>query len=323
MKIKYCTTNPQSSNSFYRCGGVLPKLRRLDETISAELAAQIDWDVLIDTDILFLQNPFDDNYFMAAAMAKELKVKLWLDYEDNILDVPVTHPFYKFFSGYAFKKMTWDLMAMADVVTVPTEALKKRFDKHCKNVIVVENAFNDYNYDLPAKMSENKIIQWRGSDTHWHNLDAVKEQLWEVAENNPDWVWNFMAPDEKDVLHVLKGIPNSQYTPAVRWIDYMRYIRRLSPGIQIHPLEDNEFNRCKAGVAWIEGTYSGAAFAMSPYLAEYAQTMLGLFDSLSEAIKVSAKERQDNFDFATGLIKNNLLLSEINKKRLKIAQELA
>src|SRR5271157_1600335 len=104
IKMQYGASRPESSVSWYRSTGVLPKIHKLNPNIQVELAGQISWTYLSDTDILYLESPADKNMLLASTIAKNYGIKLWIDYDDNLLNIPMSHPRYKTLTDFYTKE---------------------------------------------------------------------------------------------------------------------------------------------------------------------------------------------------------------------------
>ena len=321
MKIRYCTNKPDSAISWYRVAGVLQYLRHLDPTIEAQLTFELNWNVLADTDILFVSNPFERGQHDAVCMARDMNVKIWVDFDDDVLNVPVTHPNYKYFSDFNIKEVIWRTLEVADVVTVSTAAIKESFAEYNENIFVVENAFNNYVLGLPEISNDTEIICWRGGETHWDDLVTIFQEMKKLSQVRPEWTWNFIGREE-DTRHVTRFIPNSFHTGRIPHLMYYKCLRNIKPSIFIHPLEDNQFNRAKSNIAFIEATFAGACPVM-PDLPEFkpcidSYTTKQNFSHLMDVTMNNHDFRESSFQTNKKYIIENLMLSEINKKRIDV-----
>jgi hypothetical protein len=107
-------------------------------------------------------------------------------------------------------------------------------------------------------------------------------------------------------------------------VQYNQYIYDLSPSINIVPLVDSIFTRCKSNISFIEGTWAGAA-CLCPDIPEFQKDGVvnykENFGYLLEKLMKSQSFRQENYEKAYQYIQDNLLLSIINQKRIKIIGE--
>jgi hypothetical protein len=305
--------------------GVFPKLNHLDSHIDVELTDQIDWFLMSDADIVFMERPQTPNMRKGAHLVKDFGVKLWIDFDDNLFRLPDYNPNKSFFDSPTTKGCIVDCLKIADVVTVATESIKHEFEKYNKNIIVIPNAFNDYNYTLPKNPSLNKILQWRGSMTHRSDLLSCADEIFDVAARNEEWGWSFIG---NELWYMTEFIKNSKALAEMPSIQYWKYIKNVNPAIQLVPLVFNTFNEGKSNISWIEGIYSGAC-AIAPDMPEWRKPGIETYRTPTEfktkldALVNDEKLRRDNFDLSLEYINDNLLLSKVNRKRIEVIEQLA
>lgn len=325
MRIKMGIRYPFGACSYYRSMGVFSKLHRLNNNIDVKLIDKIDWHYISDADILYLERPQDGDFYNACKIAKDFNVKVWIDYDDNLFDIPDWNPAKIHYEKKETRKNIEKCLKIADVVTVTTPALKTLYSKYNKNIHIIENAFNNYNYKLPEKASNNKIVNWRGSNTHRGDLILYSHQLATLSEKNKEkWGWSFIG---SDIWYVTEYMKSVFQTDEMTIPKYWQYIKKVNPSIQYSPLVLNNFNSGKSNISWIEGVYSGACH-LGPNLSEFRRPGIENYstpDEFGQKLEMlinDEKLREQNFNESLEYIKENLLLSTINKKRIKIAEEL-
>lgn len=150
-------------------------------------------------------------------------------------------------------EIKWSL-ENCDMLTVTTDILADAFRPYCENIRVLPNCV-DMNVwkrlPLLRKNPDEIRIYWSGGHSHWEDLFMVKDVLIEVARKH------------KNVKIVISGwkpigmeedYPKDQFEFR-SWSDTTAYPYTTSiadPDIAIIPLVDNEFNRCKSPIKWIE-----------------------------------------------------------------------
>lgn len=322
IKIRLCTDYSYGACSFYRTWGAIPKLSKLNEKIVVSGINDIDWCALSDTDILYMERPYKDEYLLAAQMAKSFNVKLWIDWDDNVLDVPPDNPTIDIFGKRHNINNIEQILKLADIVTVATGALREKYKKYNRNVHVIENAFNDYNYALNYSLSGKNVICWRGSKTHRRDIMTVKDEIIAVSEKrNSEWFFFGDSP-----WYVYENVKNAVVRKEYPILLYFEEIKAQSPSIFIVPLVDNDFNRCKSNCSWIEAIYAGAV-VLAPDLPEFRKPGITNYKNpyefhnmLIELID-NPKLREDNYGKSFDYIRDNLYLSSINKKRLEVIEK--
>ena len=322
IKIKVCDIAPKGACSYYRGWGVFSKLHKLNNNISVEFVDSMNWNYLIDCDILFLVRPVENNYIEVFNLAKDFGVKVWVDYDDCLPEIPADNPGYSYFSQkHVLENMEYAIKN-ADIVSVSTEHIKEYFKELNPDIIVIENAFNDYNYKLIKKDVQSKRISWRGSATHRNDLLSCKKDMNEISTKFPEWEWIFIGGDP---WYVTESLNNCMTVGEMEIIKYNKFLERITPAIHIIPLINSSFNQSKSNISWIEGTYAGSC-CIAPDLPEFNKTGIINYKEnfgymLEKAIK-SKTFRQENYNESFEYIQDKLFLSKINQKRIKIIEEI-
>ena len=324
MRVKLAVQYPHGACSYYRSIGVFSKLHKLNNNIEISHIKEIEWHMIADADVLYLERPCNYEFHTAIQMAKDFNVPVWIDFDDNLFDLPEYNPGHKYFSQKSTKECIEKCIKLADVITVTTPELQKVFSNYHGNVKIIENAFNDYNFNLPDQASKNESCLWRGSETHRNDLLGVAPQIFDLADKYKKWGWCFVG---NNVWYMTDNINNHYQIDELPQLKYWKFIKQTNAGIQINPLAFNRFNVGKSNIAWIEGIFAGSC-CIAPELPEWKRPGVTLYnnsndfkDKLEYLIK-DKKAREINFKLSREYILDNLLLSKINEKRLKILEEL-
>lgn len=322
IRIKVCDLAPNGACSYYRSLGPLSKLNKLNPEISVEYIENVSMRHLVDTDILFLARPTEDAYLQSLEFAKSFGVKVWIDFDDALHLLPKDNPGYHHFMEPKRLENIEKAIRRAHVVTVSTITIKEMYAKHNPNIIIVENAFNDYNYGFKKRNNDTKYISWRGSNTHRNDLLSCKEEMVFLSKSFPDWEWIFLGGD---VWYVTEYIKQAMSMADMEIVNFYRFMYNLQPVIHICPLINTKFNHSKSNIAWIESTWAGAT-CLAPAIPEFQKpgcvNYTDNFKYLLEKMIKSKSFRRENYEKSFNYIKENLLLSQINKKRLKIVEDL-
>lgn len=325
-KIAIIEPIPTSAVSFYRSIGPLSLLYKYDN-IEIVYPANAEWQNLIGVDILFFERPQCQNALDILKKAKSFGIKIWIDYDDILHEVPLHNPNYEEFAKPETKSSIEQCMQFADVITVSTQAIKDYYDT-LGNIVVVPNAFNDYHYLLGTHKnydSREVFIGWRGSQTHRNDLLSVRNQLISI-DKNYDVNWFFCG---SELWYIIESLTKRCYNvKECNLLEYMNVIHANSPDIFMVPLQDSVFNRAKSNIAFIESVYAGSA-CLSATLPEFmVDGCVNYKDSehfeylMGKLIK-SKKYRQECYDKSVEYVKSNLMLSEVNKKRLEVVHDLS
>lgn len=144
--ILFLTHLKTDACSFYRSGGIVHDLQRKtndDITVAQWSEIRVDWSTIINFDIIMFQRPYSKEALDLCNYIKEMNVKLWVDYDDNLLCVPPENKAHWIYDSPKVKDNIKKILSLADVVSVTTEDLKKSFSEFNKNIWVIPNAFND------------------------------------------------------------------------------------------------------------------------------------------------------------------------------------
>ena len=152
INIGICEAAPLGACSYYRTLGPFSKLRKKDKNINISHIVTVSWPALTNIDILMLGRPADPNYIDAIKTANNFGIKTWIDFDDCLHEIPEHNPSYEYYRKPRMDKSKLpidymiDAIEMADIMTVSTQGIKDYYSKFRNDIIVIENAFNDYNF---------------------------------------------------------------------------------------------------------------------------------------------------------------------------------
>jgi len=325
IKIKICDMFAEGACSFYRGIGSMSMLHKLDSEISVDVIQNVSWNSLIDADILYLIRPTTPEYIRAIEYAQSFGIKVWSDYDDALHLIPDYNPSYNYHTDPGVKKRTEAAINNSDIVTVSTQIIADCYWNLNPDIKIVENAFNDYHYKFERKKYINKNIVWRGTETHREDVLQIKDQITNVMNKNSDWNFIYIGENLWYIVNKFKN-KNYYYQKTLDIVKYLRFIYNLNPSVAIIPLLKNYFNYAKSNCSWIEATFSGAT-CLAPDLPEFQKPGIvnystpEKFEYFLEKIMTSKNFCNENYEKSFDYIKNNLMLSEINKKRIKIIRD--
>lgn len=258
--------NQVDATSFYRGMGPLTALRREKRDIQLILMNTYNWVTLGLCDMVFMQRPYLTEHRQIAGMIKDLNIPLWVDYDDFLFAVPSDNPTSFVYGDQRHKQNVAEIIAMADAVTVSTQKLADLIQPlrtggiPREPVIVVPNAFNTQQLGFMKKEPKppHKLICWRGSNTHERDLMEFAEPIIKTAMRNPTWTWNFIGWNP---WFITEKMNEKQFvvTPPLDIFQYHKFMADTAPDIVMVPLADHDFNRAKSNIAYIEGSFAGAA----------------------------------------------------------------
>lgn len=197
-------------------------------------------------DILFSTCASDAGYLaLLWAMRDKYKLKLVIDLDDDILSTHLepNNPAYKAYlqPGARYAEFAQACLREADLVTVSTEYLKKKYESINKNIVVIPNFIDPDLWKFTHKPKD--VLGFSGSGSHqadWNMIEPmVKEAKFKSA---------VLSPVRADVDN------------RVNWVDMLYYPKELSDmhfGVGLAPLKDTLMARGKSNLRWLEYSQLG------------------------------------------------------------------
>ncbi len=189
--------------------------------------------------------------------AKELKIVIDVD---DALSVTENHPFKKKHDITNSAFIFTQTIKIADAVTTTTEYLAEKLRKINKNVFVCPNCYDPVWFNVKQRSHDGPIrIGWVGSATHEEDLKIMAPVFERIKEKYPvqivtrgDYrVKEWWGQD----VEVFPTVPIKYYPEA---------LASMAIDIGICPLVDDEFNRCKSNIKFIEFSLLGIPTVCSP-----------------------------------------------------------
>ena len=312
--------------SYYRGAGAFGALRKQFKSeidIKITIPTHVNWSVMADVDIVFLQRPSGQDSITVQDIARRCGVPVWVDYDDSFLDIEDDNPNFAAYDDAETRANVKQLIGLADIVSVSTQYLGTRiFPLASKDSVkaVIPNAWNDYIYPnfAPKCKAEYKRVMWRGTATHFRDVMDVGDDIIQIASEHPDWTFEFIGWSP---WWIARKIKNCVSTPAQHILSYMDSLADKECSVLIAPLADTHFNRAKSNIAGLEATHAGASIIAPDFeewkIPGFVTYKEGQFaDTLRRVM--NDEKRKDNFSVAKDHIKSKLLLSQINPIRMDI-----
>ena len=174
-----------------------------------------------------------------------------LELDDYVSDIPPDHEAYEHYKGTRHK-IIMAQMAHSDGLVVSTPYLAEQYAGRNERIFVAPNSidFAEWN-SLSIRRHDRLRIGWIGGGTHGKDLEMVAPVLEELLSKYY----------EKDVwFYCIHGCPElfkkwPRVYHTLRWANinlYPRFMASFCFDIGIAPLEDNNFNRGKSNLRWLE-----------------------------------------------------------------------
>lgn len=288
----------------------------------------VNWATIRNVDVVYMQRPSSPNNVRILEIAMMNKKKVWVDYDDYLLGVPPWNPAYNTYANPGVQDNIKLLLKHSDVITVSTKFLKLKLSEFNEKIHVVPNAFDDTVLKFKDDNTTLPIITWRGSQSHDKDLAQFTPALVSIARENLAWNFVFMGePFWKTVEEIKSVNQKCAVVPTKDPIFYFKAFQSMKPAIHIVPLLDDDFNRSKSNIAWIEATFAGAA-SLVPDTPEWqVPGVMNYKDEkdfqykLQEMMKEYPNTYKRNLE-SRKYIEENLMLTNVTNQRLEILKSL-
>lgn len=333
MKTLMCVIpGPKDVTAFYRFSGPMGEILSRTDEINLMLAfnTEIYDDLVYLARAAFMQRPFHESHYQVAKIIKRNGRPLWVDFDDDLFDVPPDNPVYETYAEPKIRRHMAEIIAMADIVTVTTEALKEKFSLGAmkgKDIRVVPNAIDFGRFPQQPKTERSPLILWRGSRTHHQDVMSVAKQMLDVYREKPKFVWEFLGDRLWFVTSQMAQINAKRVVPApaLGIMEYHQHIIDVAPKVVIAPLVKNAFNRSKSNIAFLEATYAGA-LCLAPSFKEWSVpgciTYDGAEDFEAKLLGILNNEFDSQLEVAKNWVAKNRGLRKVNEMREQILKEL-
>lgn len=266
--LAYCP-GPKDPTSFYR--GMMPLMEIQNKfhgyrIVEGDLM-RTSWHHIAQADVVFLQRPHSPALRQVAEIAKEMGRPIWVDLDDDHLNVPLHYDTSKLYNDLDNRQAHVDILALADILSVSTAQLVDNYRNYCQNIHHIPNALPDFLFDWQPEFNntvKRPHILWRGSDKHSLDLAMFLPQINAIIESGADITFFGYRPEvkEADNVHFV------EHTSVGDMLGYFRKLANLQPDLVICPLASNDFNKCKSNNAMWEAFWIGAD-CIAPDLPEW------------------------------------------------------
>lgn len=245
--------------------------------------------------------------------------KVIYDLDDDLLDL-ASYESKGNFSKDSASKVEFMLLS-ADIVTVSTEKLKEKVSKFSDNIIVVKNFIDRGMWGLDEERDHSQgnysryldrpvTIGYIGTPSHIDDVklieDAVHKLQHEYKENIKVEVIGVFQ-DVKPTFGSRVGLPKKRDYP--NFVNWLR--QRVHWDIGLIPLEQNEFNKSKSYLKFLEYSALDMAIVVSKHTSYKELTMDG------ENCLMAEDNSDDWYNKIKNLIENKVLRERIAKKAYK------
>jgi hypothetical protein len=329
-RVLIYSPNPLDGVSYYRQWGPMSALHSEVQCVQFPnvLEELTHWTWYLNYDLCLFSRPHRKMDFVFMDQCKKFGLPVWIDYDDDLLNITPDNPVYETFASEEARAVIIDCLAQADVISTPSPLLYSEFKKQYKNVVFIENALDDRLLKFGKSFSSRDKFSWRGSPSHLMDLFQFKEAISEPLSRIENGEMLFFGINPY-MIRRSKGVQFS-YHKCINLIDYIRNFCEFNAGIQIVPLADTRFNQVKSNLAWLDATLAGSV-CLAPDGSSWCQPgqmnyALGQPDDFAyrfgQLLGKSENDLNKMWQTSMKFIKENLMLSTLNKKRLEIINNL-
>jgi glycosyltransferase involved in cell wall biosynthesis len=263
---------------------------------------------LDEADIIFIQRATHEEFLNIIPSLKKAGKKVVYEVDDNLWEIPASNSAHRGFNTKVLKLMV-KIIRLCDAVTVSTIPLRNYFINNLfhDNVHVIPNFIPDV-FPKRTNFNAKTTIGFCGTPTHRWDFDNHLVKALRSLKEKCRLVFVGYNPIQNDADEFIKWIPSNEYHET---------INNLNFDITVAPLLDNEFNRCKSNIKFLEFGAMGTCFIGSkvyPYsetvkpdngfLINYNKDWFELLDTLVEnfgaTLQVGENAREfvkDNFTY--------------------------
>lgn len=218
-----------------------------------------------NADLVIIQRDFPrhfEAYQAVMAQAREHGKKVVYELDDLLTELPEAHPDY----GHYRKSRANILTAVceADAVVCSTPGIRDYLYAFNPNIFIFPNYLDDTLWPLRSGWEQigetpNRplMLGYLGSHSHMQDLETVVPVLERLLDRHADGLrlqlWGIgIPPGLSECPNVDSVIPG-----LVNYAEFAAYFGQQDCDIFIAPLIDNQFNRCKSAIKYLEYGASG------------------------------------------------------------------
>src|SRR5579859_452465 len=193
-------------------------------------------------------------YAAVVATARANGKPVLYELDDLLTEIPPDHPSHSYYADAQAPMLA--ALAEADGVTTTTPALADYLRQFNPCVWVVPNYLNETFWPLrPPAVAEPQApvtIGYVGGHTHAADLDLIGPVLAQLAQRYGDRLrFRFWGGPPPQALADLAQVEWTRLS-ILDYRQYADYMRQQYFDIALAPLRDNQFNRCKSPIKYLE-----------------------------------------------------------------------
>jgi hypothetical protein len=319
-KILLATQNQNDMTSFLRTWGVFTHPTLRDKVMPLRYPKDMmwvnDWTYFLEVDCVYMHRPggtpaYD---FRVIDRCKQWNIPLWVDLDDDLENITPDNPVYTHYNTPEAKQVIQLAIREATVLSCGGERHYKRLREIRPDVVLIPNAIDDRLLHLKKPFKLSRKVAWRGSESHRSDLIYFASEMQNVIDGRAEVTFFGLNP-----YHLKR---NFKWTPPLNLMEYYIALTHYNACFHLVPLQDTEFNRVKSNLCWSDATLAGSV-VMGPNFEEYRRPGVFTYDHDFERVyqnMVSSSDRdlESCHNMSWDWIRDNILVSKVNQKRLEI-----
>ena len=249
----------------------------IDTTILRQSGRPESLQKALGADVMLLPRVANEEWLKIMSDWKNIGKKVVVDFDDDIFNVSPWSPHYEdhgleSYTSYknGIERKLWvdgenldikqnrksldiikKALGLADMVTTTTPILAEVYKQYSDNVVVLPYCI-DLDLWKPMDLKSNDEIRlfWAGGSSHYEDWEMMYDVIPAILDKYPQVKLVFMGMWDG----VFKNIDPSRIERH-KWVHMSAYpykVASLNPTIGMIPLVDNEFNRAKSPIKWLE-----------------------------------------------------------------------
>jgi glycosyltransferase involved in cell wall biosynthesis len=229
-----------------------------EKEMTEEFISEIN-ELVYQSDIVIFQSIHTQKAIaLILALQEAHKQPILAEYDDNPYSVNSNSPNFNLV-GPGTNVELWgdEQIRKSHGVIVSTNYLKKIFTPKNSKVFVIPNSIDFEIWDnLKLKKHRDKRIKigWEGGAGHHINLRLIKNIVPKILDRFPNVVFHFRYGGYEVPYLEHKRVIFEDYHSWVNINQYPQKLKDMNADINIAPLRDLEFNRCKSNLRWLEAS---------------------------------------------------------------------
>jgi len=298
MKILAITRDNTACN-FYRILQPLSKmdeqdLAKVQFIDEKNLGDERATNAVLWADLIVFQRPATEAWFQFIKTCRKYGKVVVSDYDDDPFNTSPLNPYYQYVGteeviwqwADGTKEMLWsedmvsptgqrifnierninhrDMFRLnfkkSDLVTCTTENLRTEFLKINPSVAVLPNVIDPAFFPSGQELVKKEVrIGWQGGCSHYEDLYMIKDAVKEITDKYNNVKFVFFGDMRFQGLFSKCNPKKLEWNPWVSHNCYPYKLTLMNIDIGLCPLVDNQFNRNKSAIKWMEYSMVGAA----------------------------------------------------------------